>query len=657
MRSSRPKESHSLRIGAGIAAIVFLLTLAAPYFLNVDRYRSNIVAFLAAETNRPVVIGELRARLLPGVGFTADGFHLGNPQGFAPGEFISAAQVRGTLAFWPLVLRHELRIKSIELIRPRLALLEDERGENNYTFPSALASTAKSPAANSRRETRTLLIDQMTLRDAEVIFGGIDESGTVSATVDAQDFAVTLRRLALRPMLVRDWLVDANLGGARFTLAGWDGPVTFHSGTATLRGGDLESAFSADFGAAARISGTFSVADVEHAIVKFDLKSDDVDVDALIAGATATARAASTARTRKPAAAFSSSVAPAPVGNVQGGNIPTGNPGPAAPQVLGTTRAGAVDHRTPTAGTLPVSPPISPPVSQGAKTATAAASPLGSELLAEGHLAADRIRSGAQLAGPATADLRLYSDRMEIWPVTVRLGDGALQLSARTDRRQAPQRFSINVQARNLNLGQIVVTTPALREKFAGTGELDLQLFGSLDEAWEKSLLGKGQFAVRNGRIAGVNIYDATQSPTEVAVARGDTTFTAITGDLTIAAQRIGSSDLHLESPRGTADLRGTCGFDGSVSYAGQISTPSSPESAPAASVGNRGTLPQDQRAENKPAQTKRAQNKNVVRFLLHGTLENPQLLPSRAKINFGLPASGAPAGKKPDSFPNLFQK
>ena len=595
MRSSRPKQSHLLRIGAGIAAIVFLPALAAPYFLNVDRYRPNIVAFLAAETNRPVVIGELRARLLPAVGFTADGFHLGNPQGFAPGEFISAAQVRGTMAFWPLVLRHELRIKSIELIRPRLALLEDARGENNYTFPSALAATAKSPATNSpeakggphpARETRTLLIDQMTLRDAEVIFGGIDESGTVSATVDAQGFAVTLRRLALRPMLVRDWLVDAKLGGARFTLAGWDGPVTFHSGTATLRGGDLESAFSADFGAAARISGTFSVADVEHAVVKFDLKSDDVDVDAIIAGATSKpaatsiARAASTARTRKPAAAFSSSVAPAPVGNVQGGNIRTGNAEPAAPHVFGTTRAGAVNHRTPTAGTLPVSPPISTPVSQGAKTAAAAASPLGSELLAEGHLAADRIRSGAQLAGPATADLRLYSDRMEIWPVTVRLGDGALQLSARTDRRQAPQRFSINVQARNLNLGQIVVTSPALREKFAGTGELDLQLFGSLDEAWEKSLLGKGQFAVRNGRIAGVNIYDATQSPTEVAVARGDTTFTAITGDLTIAAQRIGSNDLHLESPRGTADLRGTCGFDGSVSYAGQISTPPSPESA-----------------------------------------------------------------------------
>ncbi len=466
----------------------------------------------------------------------------------------------------------------------------------------------------------------MTLRDAEVIFGGIDENGTVSTTVDAQGFSVTLRHMALRPMRVRDWQVDAKLAGARFTLAGWDGPVTFHSGTATLRGGDLESAFSADFGAAARLNGIFSVADIEHAVVKFDLKSEDVDVDAIIAGATAKpaatsiARAASTARTRKPAAASSFSVAPAP-GNVHAGNLQAGNTATAAP------------------------PLVSPPVSRDPKTATAA-SPLGSELLAEGHLAADRVRSGPQVAGPATADLRLYSDRMEIWPVTVRLGDGALQLSARTDRRQAPQRFSINVQARNLNLSQIVVTSPELREKFAGTGELDLQLFGSLDEAWEKSLLGKGQFAIRNGRIAGVNIYGATQSPEGVAVARGDTMFTAITGDLTIAAQRIGSSDLHLESPHGTADLRGTCGFDGSVSYAGQISVPPSPESAPTGSGGNR------RLGYNKPAQ-----NKNVVRFLLHGTLENPQLLPSRAKINFASPPPGAPAGQKSDSFPNLFQK
>src|ERR1700730_18945148 len=43
IRSQRPKESHFLRIGAGIAGILFLAAFVAPYFLKVDGYRPNIV--------------------------------------------------------------------------------------------------------------------------------------------------------------------------------------------------------------------------------------------------------------------------------------------------------------------------------------------------------------------------------------------------------------------------------------------------------------------------------------------------------------------------------------------------------------------------------------------------------------------------------------
>ena len=67
-RLQRPKQSHPWWIAAGIVAILFLAALVAPYFLNVDRYRPNISAFLAAETARPVTIGKLHARLLPAVG-------------------------------------------------------------------------------------------------------------------------------------------------------------------------------------------------------------------------------------------------------------------------------------------------------------------------------------------------------------------------------------------------------------------------------------------------------------------------------------------------------------------------------------------------------------------------------------------------------------
>jgi hypothetical protein len=448
---------------------------------------------------------------------------------------------------------------------------------------------------------------------------------------------------------VRDWRVDAKLNGAGFRLAGWDGPITFRAGSATLRDDALASNFSVDFGKAAHINGTFSVADVEHAVVKFDLKTDDVDLDALVAGATAKPAGAATA-------ASSANPAPRDSDNSRASS--------GRSSVKGSVKTPAAK----TSGVqTPAAPPVKPPAIPPPGASPSAAPASGSELLAEGHLAAERIRSGPQIAGPATADLRVYTDRMEIWPVTARFGDGTLQFAARTDRRQTPQRFSINIQVRNLNVAQMVVTSPALRGKLAGTGELDLQAFGSLDSTLERSLAGQGQFAIRNGRIDGFSLYGAGQSiagaplatapgePAAAPGASGDTTFTAIKADIAIGDERIESRDMHLDSPRGTADLRGSIGFDGSLNYDGQISAqlPASSTAAgasPASDAGNQ--------AKNTVVGLPIKNGRLTVPFALHGTLQTPQVLPAHGTIDFSAPIRSPQPGQKSDSsFPNLFKK
>ncbi len=696
MRPAPHKAGAWLRIasliGVGIVAIVLVTGLVAPYFLDVDRYRGDIAAQLSVQTGRPVTLGKIRAQVFPQVGFTVDAFHMGNPRGFAPGEFMSAAGIRGTLAFWPLVLRREIRIKSIDFIRPKLMLLQDQHDANNYTFsPGASASTetgatphgsgtdratrdrattdragAQSGAPRLARGSTIFQIERVTLRDAEVIFGEIvpdvrnmhdarDVNNAqnvhdthIKPTVDATGFDVTLRHLTPDPAQLREWQADAKLERARFTLAGWDGPIAFRSGTATLHNGRLESLFSADFGKAARVNGTFSIADIEHAVVKFDLHTDDVDLDALVAGATMK---------------------------------PFGIPTDAAPGGTNSSKTGLDSDSSPTSPRRTSAPPTSPShtsdkkiaapppaavsavPSNGAPVAAPANAATG-ELLAEGHVSAERVRSGPQIAGPATADLRLYTGRMEIWPVTTRFAGGSVQISARTDRQQSPQRFSINVQARNLNVNEIVVTSAALRGKFAGTGEFDLQLFGSIDDAWEKSLTGKGQFAIRNGRIAGLSLYGAAQSLTNVAAASGDTTFTAITGDATIGAEHIDSGDMHLDSPRGTVDLRGSCGFDGSLNYDGQVTVPMSAQSAglgpgPETGATHSGAASPPEKTQPKKTGAEKTQIKNgklTIQFMLHGTLQNPAILPGTGKTRFAAPGQ-LPRQKSDTSFPNLFQK
>ncbi len=293
-------------IGGGIVAIALVTGLVAPYFLDVDRYRSDISAQLSAQTGRAITLGKIRVRVLPTVGFTVEEFRMGNPHGFSPGEFMSAAGIRRERSrYGRSSCGARFASSRSDFIRPKLALLQDQRGADNYTFPSDIASepgssvadTAAGPPYDDRIGTRggapklapgatVFQIEYITLRAAQVIFGGIGPDNHVMPTVDATGFDVTLRHLTAEPVRVKDWQSDAKLDGARFTLAGWDGPIVFRSGNATLRNGRLESTFSADFGKASRLNGTFSIADVEHAVVKFDLHTDDVDADALVAGAT-----------------------------------------------------------------------------------------------------------------------------------------------------------------------------------------------------------------------------------------------------------------------------------------------------------------------------------------------------------------------------------
>ena len=56
------------KILVGLFAVLVLLALAVPYFLNVDRYRDTIRSAIAKATGRKVTLGAIHARLVPGAG-------------------------------------------------------------------------------------------------------------------------------------------------------------------------------------------------------------------------------------------------------------------------------------------------------------------------------------------------------------------------------------------------------------------------------------------------------------------------------------------------------------------------------------------------------------------------------------------------------------
>jgi len=554
-----------------VGALV-VLALIAPYFLNVEHYRGDISSAIEKQTGRSVSLGKIRARFLPHVGFVVENFQLGNPKGFAAGEFMTAEAIRGNLTLWPLI-HGDIHLSSLELVRPKLMLITNERGQNNYTFASPASaqetqaapelrpvagSTAQPSASSSSFQLDA--IETIELSSLEVILGGVDH-GKVATSADAKGINVTLHNLAVSPMRVHDWVADCDLTGITLALEGWSQPIAFRSGHISLQNGKLDSQFAANLAKASDIKGTLHVDDVERTQVNFDMTSPQLDLDVLLAAA----GGASSSPAAKPAA----------------GDDP--------PQ--------AADKN---------------------------------QLLAQGKIHIDKIISKPYQAGPASAELRAYADRAELWPVTVGLYGGTLQISARADRAANPPRFSSNVQLRNVDVGKALEAAPAARGKMAGTAEMDLQLFGALSDAWRKSLSGTGKFAIRNGKLPGVDLGGIAGSLVKTAGVGKDTPFTVLQGDINIADQRVNSKQIHLDSPSGLVDLSGSLGLDGSLDYQGQVTitpgeTASSGGSAGANLLGGvvGGFLG-------------RAVGKITVPFALSGTVADPKVRPGKALPTVG---------------------
>jgi len=538
-----------LRIALYVLVPVVAVALALPYFLDVDRYRPMITSAIEKETGRKARIEKIRARLIPQVGFVIENFTLGNPAGFPEGNVFSVEAIRGSLAWGPLLFNKEFQLSSIELVNPRISLLDDDRGKNNYDFSAAVTPKA-GPAA-----FRIADIGSIELTGIELTMGQVSSSRKRAPVqlVKVSHLDAELSDIALDVKKLKQWKVDAALDGVQMEVPGLRGAIAFKSGEFKLRDGKAESKYEIQVGSAGSARGTLLVSDIERAVAEFDVKVGVLDVDRLM--------------------------------------------GAAAP-----------------------SPAATPPRSGR------------SELLAKGRVSADKIRFAPYEATGASADVRLYTDRVEVWPISLALYGGSLQLSARLDRRQVPERFSSNIQVRNLDVAQAAAASPDTRGKMTGTAEMDLQVFGSMGAGLMDSLSGSGNFTVVNGRFPGVDMGKAVQNLVKLQRVLsfgqiggnfgGEVSFSSIAGDLAPGNGRVASRRIHVDSSQATVDMGGSFGFDQTLDYDGTAVL--------AKSSGGQVENPVDAIGKVFGGVMKQTVGRISLPFAVRGTFQNPKIQPGR---------------------------
>lgn len=556
------------RIIVGILGLIIVIGLLLPFFIDVDKYRTFIATTIESATGRKATIGKIRAKFIPSVGFTVDDFHLGNPAGLPAGDLVSVETIRGGLAFWPL-LHKDIQVTSLELVHPKLTLLEDDAGRTNYTFPTT--TSGKADAGGS--SMKLAVIPSLSLSGIDVTLAHVSR-GKIQPELTAGKVDVDLGEVALDPLDIKRWTGKASLSGVQLTMTGWKEPLKFSSGTVKLDGGTLNADFQAALGKAADFKGTVQVADLEKGAANFQLSTRDLDVDKLI----------------------------------------------------------AAQEATPASGIRQV------------------ARPAKNELVAQGRISAERVRWQSYNANNLSAEIRMFTDRMELWPLSMALYGGTLQISARADRTQEPQRFSANIQLRNIDVsGAFAAASPALRGKVSGTAELDLQLVGSLANDWQRPLTGSGKFTVRDGKLPGLESGGAMG-----ALAGGlnlkEIPYRVIEGDLDVGGARVASKSIHVDSPVAVVDLTGSFGLDNTLNYDGKVVMAAGAAGGGGTAAGIvTGVLGQV---------LKQGVSKLSVPISIRGTFSDPKVMPGKGipTIEGGKTPAGTAAPQK-KSILDIFKK
>jgi len=255
---------------AKIVLIIFGVLLVAgllvPYVVDVDRYRPQIIAEVQSKTGRKMEIGKIRARIIPTAGFSIENVTLGAPPGFAAVNLLTAESLTGSVSLLAL-LHGAVEIRSVEIVSPRVTLATDERGRTNYDFSAPGTGQKASRAPSSGFYAFTL--DAVSVQDAELSLVDVRGGRPQPSSVKVSGVNVELSGLGdLTPKGMSSWEGRIPLSGIKVQAAGLPS-VRFRSGELKIEKGGTSADCEVELGDAARVTGVFSIPDLQRAAESF----------------------------------------------------------------------------------------------------------------------------------------------------------------------------------------------------------------------------------------------------------------------------------------------------------------------------------------------------------------------------------------------------
>src|SRR3954465_5974438 len=241
----------ALKIFAAILVLLVLVLLAAPFFLDVNRYHDRIQSQLQQKLGRQVSLGTMHLKLIP-FAFRVENAVIGEDPNFGRGSnFAQANELYVTAALMPL-LHGDVQIKSVELRQPKIELIKNAEGKWNFSSlgsaPQQPAQTAQPPPQQSAnkpsaaspqpQKQRAISLEDLKITDGQVALTDLQKQQK-RAVYDHID----LRLVGYDPDKPFDFELAAHLPGSGaqlIKLSGKTGPIDQQDSTKTPFKGSID---------------------------------------------------------------------------------------------------------------------------------------------------------------------------------------------------------------------------------------------------------------------------------------------------------------------------------------------------------------------------------------------------------------------------------
>ncbi|MFZ0612407.1 MAG: AsmA family protein [Desulfobacterales bacterium] len=181
----------------GVVALVILILLVLPFFVDVQKYKPLLENKVSEMTGRPFAVrGDVQVSFFPFVGVSFSDLHLGNPPGFESQDFLAIKSFDVRVKVLPLLSR-DVQIKRFVVTKPQIVLIKNKQGRGNWEFTpedSAKSTPPGTPKPAPEKATRELPIRSLTVGDFSVSNGSlawIDKASDTRKTIDNLDVKVT----------------------------------------------------------------------------------------------------------------------------------------------------------------------------------------------------------------------------------------------------------------------------------------------------------------------------------------------------------------------------------------------------------------------------------------------------------------------------------